>query len=283
MATKFYIMPGRFRRETQRPDGFTLQAGHGFYQSLLFAGLGAWPGTNRFHDSSPYGNHGVLTNMAPLTDWLFDSYLGRQSTDFDGSNDNIIMSNPAFFAYPVSAAAWVRPRDLSTTPVAQHIIDLAATGAGYGGMVILNTDGGVGVQILHDKGIKDIPSLVGANAWSHWGVALASATVGTFYLNGQALATVALDTNSYGSAFQIGSRASAARPYNGRLSDIIVWAGLQSPSAFAALAGPSNVMLNGLIVPARRRLWGVTTAAGHPTIKRFGGVPFAAGSGKGVW
>jgi len=25
------------------------------------------------------------------------------------------------------------------------------------------------------------------------------------------------------------------------------------------------------------------TAAGHPTIKRFGGVPFAAGSGKGVW
>ena len=27
----------------------------------------------------------------------------------------------------------------------------------------------------------------------------------------------------------------------------------------------------------------LTGAAGHPTIKRFGGVPFAAGSGKGVW
>ena len=46
--------------------------------------------SNKLLDLSPYRNHGVLTNMDPQTDWVHDGE--RAALDFDGSNDNVIVS-----------------------------------------------------------------------------------------------------------------------------------------------------------------------------------------------
>lgn len=61
----------------QRPSYPRIDFTHPLASGLVFAGLGGGASTLQYTDSSPYGNHGVLTNMEPATDWVFDQTLGR--------------------------------------------------------------------------------------------------------------------------------------------------------------------------------------------------------------
>jgi hypothetical protein len=58
---------------------------HFFAQGLFLFGGGRFPKSNKYVDSSLYGNHGTLTNMDAATDWVWDSTLGRWVMAFDGS------------------------------------------------------------------------------------------------------------------------------------------------------------------------------------------------------
>jgi len=51
---------------------------HPLWNGCKLALLGQHAGGDKAYDSSPYGNHGTLTNMDPATDWK-PSSIGRQS------------------------------------------------------------------------------------------------------------------------------------------------------------------------------------------------------------
>lgn len=54
-------------------------------------------------------NHGTLTNMDAATDWVADTGAGGvRALDFDGVNDHVVFSPPAFSS-TASFSLWVKP------------------------------------------------------------------------------------------------------------------------------------------------------------------------------
>jgi hypothetical protein len=85
------------------------------YASLRQGLVGCWVpslGASGFRliDRSGYGNHGVLTNMDPGTDWAPSG--GKLALDFDGSNDEVRLSR-VFYTMPFSVSAWAMTRNNS--------------------------------------------------------------------------------------------------------------------------------------------------------------------------
>jgi hypothetical protein len=56
--------------------------------------------------------------------------------------------------------------------------------------------------------------------------------------------------------------------YKGTAGDILIYNRALSPAEIQQLADPSNVMLSGLILPPRRRLWAVS-GGGAPVAKTW--------------
>ena len=93
----------------QRPQSFELDHSHPLARGLVFAGLGRVPHSLVYRDSSLYGNHGTLTNMAvPATatsGWAWDNFLGRWATRYDGDNDYVSLGTSSILK-PTGEATW---------------------------------------------------------------------------------------------------------------------------------------------------------------------------------
>lgn len=89
------------------PGQFILDRG-----ASINRGLVGWWGFNdgggtRLYDYSGYGNHGTLTNMDPVTDWLPAGSPRGGALDFDGSNDYITTSDITL-GPTLAICAWIR-------------------------------------------------------------------------------------------------------------------------------------------------------------------------------
>jgi len=84
------------------------------------------------------------------------------------------------------------------------------------------------------------------------------------YINGAVAATWVGTIGSYQTYFSIGGADKHDGEYSfelvGKVADPIVSSSIYSLSEIQQLADPSNVMLSGLVLPPRRRLWGITSA-----------------------
>lgn len=245
----------------ERPDSFRLNPFHPLANGLVFAGLGNMAGTTHYHDSSLYGNHGVVQNYATGT---WSRAIARAAVQLNGSNqwanipDNV--SNVSGFGSVWSCAAWCRLEE-----------DASADSGVFGDPQIwLDVQAGpvwrIGIQgpdVLYSDTSADI-----SGTWVHIGVTYDAAKY-SWYLNGHADGTDAAAANSF-TFDTIGAiNDGASKFFDGAIADPMIWCTVLCESQFAQLADPSNVMLSGLILPPRRKLWPVTSGAAASIIPRI--------------
>ena len=266
----------------RRPDDFALDPSHPLARGLIFGALGRGRQSLKMWDESGRGNHGTLTNMDPLTDWVFDPYLGRWTTNCDGTDGHIVVGAKPYTAgqIKVSGATWA----------CWFYLD-ALTGLKYGGLIGgqgasghgTYSAGGINIgrgsgytyvgAVIHDGAYKECTTfgsedLIKRTGWHHLAGFLSVSDAKLYlYFNGVAVGTppaVTLSGISYDPVVFWMGRYSTRYWWN-RLADGLCWARPLCAAEIAALADPSNVMISGLVVPMRRRLIAVGAAAGGIT------------------
>ncbi len=250
----------------ERPEGFRLTEDqtHPFRKGLLFLGAagGGCVRSLRFHDSSPYGNHGTLKNMEPATDWGY--YNGRQSLVFGGTNEYSLHGNPNLAYGPFFVGAWIKPTAVN---VYQGLLGNDTAGGTYGWLFGVGYTNGkliVYIRGLADGSVGESNAVCTANEWQHVGIGASVAGYYTFYRNGVACGTY---TNTSYNNYGVGNLCVGVRGpivsnfYTGELADPIIYSRALSGTERMQLADPSNGMLSGLILPPRRKLWGIPAAA----------------------
>jgi hypothetical protein len=218
-------------------------------------------GTGRYHDSSMRGNHGVLTNMNPITDWLRDPILRRSCLDFDGSNDIVICGNKRInTTFPLFVGGWFYPKTIGNLNNIFCSHSGSTTGGWFFGLGIENAAGNLSWT---DNGVTLYASslIMVANTWQYIAFNWTSATSVTVYLNQSKQTLVTTINGNAVDRFCLGDRyGGASRPGQSRISDCIVCNQNLSETTIARLADPSNVMLdtgggNYLILPPKRRIF----------------------------
>lgn len=252
------------RKMVQRPNRFTLNRRSPLANGLVFAGLGQFPGSNLYKDSSLYGNHGTLTGMNPLTDWVRVPTLGRWAVN--SKVDAYIGKVPACFtiALPMTVSVWVRPNaasgnyeyiyNFTTYSTSTHLISLAAT---FGGEAY-----------YYENAARQTTGLgLAAGTWKHILVVYKSATSVLCFGDGKAVTIAQPTAFAPVNAPQvcIGSLISeySSYPFLGLITDPMLFRGDLSWAA-PILADPSNVdyRVGGipLIEPVWRRVYATAVA-----------------------
>ena len=231
------------------------------------------------HDISPHGNNGTLTNME-AADW--QSGQRGMMLDFDGSNE-FINCGTMPDVDGASAASWLMliNRD-----------DQGATGRDLfskwtGGSVTFYNEMNAGV------GQGSLICGIGASAYGRinsgitketWyviqgvfdGTQASNATRLKMYIDGVAQAltfgnTIPTTLGSSGQILGIGGTSLVARYFNGRFALAILWLRALADAEVIALSADPFIMIR---PPDFSPFWDVTGAAGgHPTMRRWGGVP----------
>ena len=229
-------------------------------KGLVFAGLGGGASTLHYSDASGYGNHGVLTNMDPPTDWVWVQELGRWGVDGDGSNDLIAIQRQPVGAETITLAAWIYHRGGGNS-----FGRLFDNGKLVGFCEVSNermgiSSDGFATGVLY----CDVSSLT-LDTWTHWAAVRNSDGTATHFQNGTALTSGASGTPAAGTTgASLLNRAAGDRAWDGLLADAAIYNRALSLPEIQQLADPSNVMLSGLILPPRRRLF--ASAGGAPAV-----------------
>lgn len=236
-------------------------------------------------------NHGTLTNMNPVTDWVGSSQPGSfGALDFDGTNKSIsIGQHSDWFGAsgssdnPITISAWARIYSLAT---AEPIVSTDLGGAtAYADMFMF----GIGTSnafncILYDTaadriGIEET-SAISVNIDYHFVATYdGSGTEGgiNLYRNGILATTSSLSTGTYAGIntgsddWQIGRRwmnTPAAADMNGQVDDVRVYDRELSVAEVWRLYRDSSIKLSPLINWASVPLARVPAAAAGPTIRQ---------------
>jgi len=257
--------------QRHRPPTFRINRQSILGSGLVFAGLGGGASTNLYADASGYGNNGTLTAMDASTDWLWDSTLGRWCTDFDGSND-IIRFPQLALQPPISFHAWINLAAVNRYGAVTATGNMGAT-ANNGAMLQARATGAIGVG--YGSGATEAPNvrrlLYSANtlyAAGEWvpvcGIIHALGNSMSLYVRGVNVSGTY--SGDYAGAIGYDGQPGKLMEGNnafviGKLSDPLIYSRALSAAEIAQLADPSNVMLSGLILPPKRRIWAAVTAA----------------------
>jgi len=256
-----------------RPREFALNYGHPLAQGLVFAGLGRNSGSTHYRDSSVYRNHGTLTNMEPDTDWVWISELGRWAIAPGGTNEAVIRAWTSYIAPPLTLAAWFLT---SADGASQDIVALYDNASNDRWMSLnagMNAAGDP-VRAISYNATAAIATVgtITTNTWTHGVAAFTSTVYRMAYKNGVAGSAETTSKDVTGvDEMGIGCTlaATAARPLTGRIADAMVWNRILNDSEIALLADRSKTMLGGLILPPKRRLWSVPSAAPPATTRAY--------------
>lgn len=253
----------------QRPDTFRYNYLAPLAQGLKCAGLG-FRGSDRtthFQDSSLYGNHGTLTNMDPATDWVFDTTIGRWVVTHDATNDWTALPDILGAAAAYSASVWLYKSTVTYSGFIIGRVQAGGTGQNWGLYQSGSTQKLACFVTTAGGAVSHTESTATGNGWHHICGVYDGATV-TLYVDGIAKASppaqsgVLTTTNGY----LTGISPQWSTHYTGfTAGDVCVWNRALSLSEIQQLADPSNVMLSGLVLPPRRKLWPVATSGTYST------------------
>jgi hypothetical protein len=259
----------------QRPRDFWLNGGHPLATGLVMAGLGRFPKSNKYPDSSLYGNAGTLTNMEPATDWVWSDYLQRWCLSLGGTDEYVLHGVPPLTAAPATLAAWIYA---TVDGASQDIISVNNNttddalrlniGMATAGDPVRAVTTGLNSRI-------DEQGTVLLNTWMHAAATFSSATNRMAWLNGvpSDTAETTSETPSGINSMLIGatrnSSATLINFFTGYVTDVMIWNRALSPAEIAILANPSDTMLGGLILPPMRRLWAVSLGGVTPAYRNL--------------
>ncbi len=199
----------------------THQLGNGVAYWLLNEGRG-----KQVTDVGPYRNHGVLTNMDPITDWVAE--LHGYALDFDGSNDHVVASGSVIDeTKEVSVSAWVKVGSGTSDTVVwfRNSGGFSIKQHGDSGNYLHFVTGGTSFGADATRRQK-VPALDGE--WHHIvGVASSGSdkTVVAAYMDGQQMTDTAGGFWTAGTATNeiiMGSRNGGAAPFDGSLRCVFV-------------------------------------------------------------
>ena len=247
----------------ERPEHFTLDYSSPLARGLVFAGLGNSPGSVRYKDSSSRRNDGTLTDMVPAEDWVWINELGRWGIDIDSFLDVVTLTAglPGSSA-AISLSAWVQKKTVGTTGFLISSSTPSSSGWDWGLYQSSSTQ--KWAWYTRTSGTASSQEAVAsANGWHH----VAGVYDGSYtrlYVDGtqvdfDALTGTVVD-NGYTTRMG-GVWAGAANQPQFGASDVLLYSRALSPSEIQQLAGPSNFMLSGLVLPPRRTIWNI----GWPT------------------
>jgi len=208
--------------------------------------------------------------MDPATDCVWSSELGRWALDFDRSDDHITHSRQLLESV-FTFACWLRvpatalPHNVLVSQGLSVIYTTTSLGTAAGKLRAFD-----GEEVLVSSiDIRD-------DTWRHV-VLTGTASITTLYLDGSQDAQAANNMFWNATATHIGNRQiDGAYDMLASIADPLIYNRALTPSEIQQLADPSNVMLSGLILPPKRRLWAVTGGAAPPV---FGGVNTILGGG----
>lgn len=244
----------------QRPQFPRIDRRHPLARGLVFAGLGGGASTLKYVDSSPYGNHGTLTNMDPATDWVWDSTLNRFVTYHaaGGSPQYVLLPAQVTFGVGYTFSCFIRP-----TALASYNMCVGLSGVTTDALALRSTQ--LWLRCTgNTKGDATWAYTFAANNTYHVTLSRTTSALYSAWVNGVSIGTDDCDggflLQHIGAAY-----ASATYYHEGFIADPMIHNRLLSTAELQQLADPSNVMLSGLVLPPRRRLWAVTGGAVTPS------------------
>ena len=254
------------RSLTQRPEHFTLNPYSSLNEGLVFAGLGNAPGSTQYRDSGGY-NDGTLTNMDPPTDWVWSAELNRWALDFDGVGDGVELNGASTLLGSASEFTVHLFLKVASFIGTDYILD--STDGGIGLMLRTNVSGQLYFLLFRSGGM----AIAHADFSSHYGewasvTAVMSTSDTILYFNGNIIdqGSGIVGNLVTSSVMRLGTNFVGASGMAMSASDFIIYNRALSTIEIQQLADPSNVMLSGLILPPKRRIF--TTTAG-PAFKPF--------------
>lgn len=216
-----------------------------------------------------YGNHGVLTNMDPATDWLGPQGRtgGFGCLDFDGSNDYVSASDIGNRTGGISAI----------TVASLHYA--RTVGGGSFGRCVGNNDvnpWGLLVQSSNSVAwyVNNYPALSSSiwslNAW-HLVVGTYDGSNQTVYIDGVNAGSSAYSGTLSSSSGQIviGNSLSGGRAFDGYIANTIIWSRALSATEVAALYQDSLLGHPRMLNWQRRRVFAVAGGGGGGAIYEF--------------
>ena len=237
-----------------RPEWWEIDIDHHLADGLRLLGGGRHPGSKYFHDSSLFGNDGLLTNMDPPTDWVWVPELGRWATEYDGVTAQYInlglaapLLTPPFTILSWVKAVWSNQRSiLGPSNVSGVTFRLESSGILY--LIKENV-----VLVGQSTGT------VANGVRQHVAVSYSAAGEWQFWINGQSSGSgTNLVTFTYADEW-IGWGA-VSQKFKGLIGDLCIYNRILSAAEIAQEADPSNVMLSGLIPEPRRRIFPAAAA-----------------------
>jgi len=270
-----------------RPEQFTLNTLNTLAQNLVLAGLGRFPGSTHYQDSSLYGNHGSITGAPTLPgNWRFIADLNRWAYYTTRDNDSIVVPyNPSFYdANAMALSFWIKVDDLNFSAGVGYVLgqwDWAATKrmwsfsitAANPGIyqIAASSDGSGNTGKLLFKSFAASPS----TTWTHIALNIRDRRYYNLYINGQFSEQMDMGATypfeNKGSALHTALLGGLAnRGPKADMADILWRVGrFFTPTEIQLLADPSNVMLSGLIQAPKRRMW-VVPSSGAGTFPAAG-------------
>jgi hypothetical protein len=243
-------------------------------KGLVFAGLGGGAGSGVMVDacaSLGRGKHGVLTGYSgagntPMDNWKFDQYLGRWTLatgymKYVQCAVNGLLTG--FASQTCTLSGWIK-RSAGTGDEIIFSYDFTDHSAPYYARMLSTRNGHYFWAWNDGSANQALETSTGAvaNVWTAFAATFTSGSQ-QIWSNGALLGSSArTDTVAfYNQEVWIGKSnySYAGIPY---VADLLYHNRVLSPPEIARLADPTNVMLDGLIVPPRRVLWVVGGGGG---------------------
>lgn len=273
---------GRYSSETQRPPEFTLNPNSQLAQGLGVAGLGRLKGSTRYQDSSAFGNHGMLTNMDPATDWVWSNTLSRNCVVCAQSDLVTVPYRSMLFpGLTFSFAVWINSSITDYTSSGYIIGQYTTAGDNRQWALRINSTGDVFGIVVSATGTSTATSTDTSQAvqtgWNHvaFNVTWTDANSNSywdFYYDGvyKQQLTVTKGFVNRSTSLDIGGITGNANSFLGGVADPLYYPQRRlTAEEIRQLADQSNVMLSGLIQPPQRKWWPVVSSVSTIPIPVF--------------
>lgn len=188
--------------------------------TLIIAGILSLPAMAQQQRSSSEGQTGSTMRSADLPE--SPASVPGAALHFDGTNDLVSNTNPAFDFNTGTAECW-----FNTAPSTGNKCVMAMRNSTSGARWSIHVnEGGNEIGFFNGASYIGLPAVINANTWYH--LAVVMNTTNTYvYLNGTAVGTISLglQASATGQPFSIGGHYDLAWPeyFNGMIDEVRIW------------------------------------------------------------